>query len=61
MSAKKGECCYKCRRRRAGCSAACPEYAAEREERLKLYEKRSRDVDITSASIELKKRRFREK
>ena len=58
---KKGECCYQCARRHAGCHAACTDYAAERAARLEEYRQRSIDADITSAAIKIRKVKVRDR
>lgn len=42
-----GPCAKDCPNRKAGCSASCAAWKAEKERRLKVYDKRARIVDIS--------------
>ena len=42
-----GPCTQDCPNRKAGCSASCAEWQAEKERRLKVYDKRAEIIDIS--------------
>ena len=42
-----GPCAKDCPNRKAGCSASCAAWQAEKESRLKVYDKRAEIIDIS--------------
>ena len=42
-----GPCTQDCPNRKAGCSASCAVWQAEKERRLKVYDKRAEIIDIS--------------
>lgn len=42
-----GPCTQDCPNRKAGCSASCAAWQAEKERRLKVYDKRAEIIDIS--------------
>lgn len=53
--------CRDCKERKVGCGATCEKYQAERRARLKQYEDRLKESNVTQAQIEFGRGRRRKR